>query len=41
VDDCNFDMKNDIWEIVRRLVGKSVIDSKGLHKVYHATNGGI
>jgi hypothetical protein len=34
-------MKNDVWEIVLRLEKKSVIDSRWLYKVKHATDGGI
>jgi hypothetical protein len=34
-------MKNDVWEIVSRPEGKSVIDSRWLYKVKHATDGSI
>jgi hypothetical protein len=34
-------MKNDVWEIVLRLVGKPMIDSNWLYKVKHVTNDNI
>ena len=34
-------MKNDVWDIVPRSKGKSVVSSKWLYKVKHATNGSI
>jgi hypothetical protein len=37
----NFITKNDVWEIVPRLEGKFVIDTRWLYKVKHAANGNI
>jgi hypothetical protein len=34
-------MKNDVWEIVSRLEGKSMVDSRWLYKVKHAVDGSI
>jgi hypothetical protein len=34
-------MKNNIWDIVPRLVGKSVLTSKWLYKIKHAANGNV
>jgi hypothetical protein len=34
-------MKNDIWDIVPRLEGKSVVSSRWLYKIKHAANGSI
>jgi hypothetical protein len=34
-------MKNDVWDIVPRLEGKSVVSSKWLYKIKHATDGSI
>lgn len=34
-------MKNDVWEVVPRLEGKSVVTSKWLYKIKHAANGNI
>jgi hypothetical protein len=34
-------MKNDVWEIVSRPEGKSVVTSKWIYKIKHATNGSI
>ena len=34
-------MKNDAWEIVPKLEGKSVIDSRWLCKVNHAVVGNV
>jgi hypothetical protein len=41
VEEYNSIMKNDVWEIVSRPVGKSVIDSRWLYKVKHAIDGNI
>jgi hypothetical protein len=32
-------MKNDVWEMVSRLEGKSVVTSKLIYKVKHAADG--
>jgi hypothetical protein len=34
-------MKNDVWEVVPRLEGKSVVASKWLYKIKHAADGSI
>ena len=34
-------MKNDVWELVSRLEGKSVVTSKWIYKIKHATDGSI
>jgi hypothetical protein len=34
-------MKNDVWEVAPRLEGKSVVTSKWLFKIKHATDGSI
>jgi hypothetical protein len=34
-------MKNDVWEIVLRPEGKSVVNSKWIYKIKHAVDGSI
>eukprot|EP00253_Pinus_taeda_P014831 PITA_14831 len=34
-------IKNDVWEVVPRLEGKSVVTSRWLYKIKHATDGSI
>jgi hypothetical protein len=34
-------MKNDVWEIVSRPEGKSVVTSKWIYKIKHTTDGSI
>lgn len=34
-------MKNDVWEIVPRLEGKTVVTSKWIYKIKHVTDGSI
>ena len=34
-------MKNDVWEIVLRLEGKSIVSSKWIFKIKHAADGNI
>ena len=34
-------MKNDVWEVVPKPEGKSVVTSKWIHKIRHAADGGI
>ena len=34
-------MRNDVWEVVPRLVGKSVVTSKWLYKTKYAADGSI
>ena len=38
---CHSIMKNDVWEIVLRPKGKSVVTSRWLYKLKHATNGSV
>ena len=39
MDDYHSIMKNDVWEIVLRPEGKSVVTSRWLYKLKHAANG--
>ena len=32
-------MKNDLWDVVARLEGKSIVTSKLIYKIKHATDG--
>jgi hypothetical protein len=34
-------MKNDVWDIVPRLEGKSVVCSRWIYKIKHATYGSV
>ena len=34
-------MKNDVWDIVPRLKGKSVLTSKWIYKIKHAADGSV
>ena len=34
-------MKNDVWEIVPRPTGKSVVTSRWLYKIKHAADGSV
>jgi hypothetical protein len=34
-------MKNDVWDIVPRPEGKSVVTSKWIYKIKHATDGSV
>ena len=34
-------MKNDVWDIVTRPKGKSVVTSKWIYKIKHATDGSV
>ena len=34
-------MKNDVWEVVPRPEGKSMVTSRWIYKVKHAANGNI
>ena len=34
-------MKNDVWEIVLRLDGKSIVTSKWIFKINHVADGSI
>jgi hypothetical protein len=41
MEEYNSIMKNDVWEVVPRPEGKSVVTSKWLYKLKHATDGSI
>jgi hypothetical protein len=41
VEEYTFIMKNDIWDIVPRPEGKSVVTSKWLYKIKHVVDGNI
>jgi hypothetical protein len=34
-------MKNDVWDVVPRPEGKSVVTSKWIYKIKHATDGSV
>ena len=34
-------MRNDVWDVVPRLEGKSIVTSKCIYKIKHATDGSI
>ena len=34
-------MKNDVWEVVSRPEGKSIVPSKWIYKIKHATDESI
>ena len=34
-------MKNDVWDVVLRLEGKSIVTSKWIYKIKHAADGSI
>jgi hypothetical protein len=34
-------IKNDVWDIVSRPEGKSMVNSKWIYKIKHTTNGNI
>jgi hypothetical protein len=34
-------MKNDVWDIVPRLKGKYIVNSKWIYKIKHATDGSV
>ena len=34
-------MKNDVWDVVPRPEGKSVVSSKWIYKIKHAVDGSI
>ena len=34
-------MKNDVWDVVPRPEGKSIVTSKWIYKIKHATDGSI
>ena len=41
MEEYNSIMKNDVWEVVPRLEGKSVVTSKWLYKLKHAADGSM
>jgi hypothetical protein len=41
VEEYNSIIKSNVWEIVSRLVGESIIDLRWLYKVKHVTNHNI
>jgi hypothetical protein len=41
VEEYNSIMKNDVWKVVLRPEGKSVVTSKWLYKIKHVANGSI
>ena len=34
-------MKNDVWDVVPRLEGKFLVNSKWIYKIKHVADGGI
>ena len=34
-------MKNDVWEMVPKLEGKSIVTSKWIYKIKHVADGSI
>jgi hypothetical protein len=41
VEEHNSIMKHDVWEVVPRPMGNSVVTSKWLFKIKHATDGSV
>jgi hypothetical protein len=41
MEEYQFIMKNDVWEVVSRLEGKSIVTSKFIYKIKHATNESV
>jgi len=41
IEEYNSTVKNGVWEIVLRLEGKLVVDSRRMYRVKHVTNGNI
>ena len=41
MDEYHSIMKNDVWEIVSRPEGKSVVTSRSLYKLKHAADGRV
>jgi hypothetical protein len=41
MEEYNSIMKNDVWEVVPRPEGKSVVTSRWLYKLKHVANGSI
>ena len=40
-EEYSFIMNNDVWEVVPRSAGKSVVTSRCLYKVKHVADGSI
>ena len=40
-EEYQFIMKNDVWDIVLRPEGKSVVTSKWIYKIKHAIDGSV
>jgi hypothetical protein len=41
MEEYNSIMKNDVWEVIPKPKGKSVVNFRWLYKLKHATNGSI
>ena len=41
LDEYNSIMKNNVWEVVPRPEGKSVVSSKWIYKIKHSADGSI
>jgi hypothetical protein len=41
MEECNYIMKNDVWKVVPRHEGKSLVTSKWLYKLKYAADGSI
>ena len=41
IEEYNLIMKNDVWEVVPRPTGKSVVTSRWLYKIKHAADGSV
>ena len=41
IKECQSIMKNDVWDVVPRPEGKSVVTSKWIYKIKHAADGSI
>ena len=41
IEEYSSTMKNDVWEVVARPTGKSVVTSRWLYKIKHVVNGSM
>jgi hypothetical protein len=41
IEECESIVKNDVWKVVPRPQGKSVVTSKWIYKTKHATDGSV
>jgi hypothetical protein len=41
MEEYQFIMKNDVWEVVPRPKGKSIVTSKWIYKIKHAADDGM